>query len=211
MIKKVGLFALAGAITFGGVSAGSAYANFDGEKEGFKQFLNEERFAEKWSQLSDEEKETKVKAKAEELGIEVEGKSIEELKELLNEQRQQRLFDRAEKAGIDTEGKTVDEVKALLKEQAPKHKGKKMNKEDFIAKWNEFSDEEKEAKIKERAEELGIDVEGKSTEEIRELVTAERQQRLFDRAEKEGVDTEGKTVEEVKELLKEAIKSSKES
>ncbi|MDX8362797.1 hypothetical protein [Cytobacillus sp. IB215316] len=217
-MKKIGLFALAGALTLGGLGASHAFANENGglfqRGQNQNQVMNKDSFVEKWSQLSDEEKETRIFERAAELGIDTDGKTVDEVIDSINEQRQQRLFDRAEEQGIDTEGKTADEVKELLKDQAPsgersgKAHGKRMNKEQFAEKWNTLTDEEKEAKILERASELDIDTTGKKTEEIVDLLLEQRQDRLYDRAEKHGIDTEGKTLEEVKELLKEDILNS---
>ncbi|MDX8361302.1 hypothetical protein [Cytobacillus sp. IB215316] len=198
-MKKIGLLALAGAITLGGVSATSAFAKYDSNVK----YFNKDHFQEKWNELSDEEKMAKLTERAEQLGIDVEGKTLEEIQDLLKEQREQKLLERAEELGIDTEGKTVDEVIELVKEQAPHHKGKRMNKEKFQEKWNELSDEEKMAKLTERAEQLGIDVEGKTLEEIQDLLKEQREQKLLERAEELGIDTEGKTVDEVIELVKE--------
>ncbi|MGM7684975.1 hypothetical protein ACSVDA_22975 [Cytobacillus sp. Hm23] len=213
-MKKIGLFALAGALTLGGIGASHAFANENGglfqRGQNQKQVMNKDSFVEKWSQLSDEEKETRIFERAAEFGIDTDGKTVDEVIDSINDQRQQRLFDHAEEQGIDTEGKTADEVKELLKDQAPSGRahGKRMNQEQFAEKWNTLTDEEKEAKILDRASELDIDTTGKTTEELVDLLLEQRQDRLYDRAEKHGIDTEGKTLEEVKELLKEDILNS---
>ncbi|NBI31114.1 hypothetical protein [Chengkuizengella marina] len=53
-----------------------------------------------------------------------------------------------------------------------KWKTTKMNQEKFVDAWNQLSDEEKEAKLFEKAEKIGIETDGKTFEEIQEELRA---------------------------------------
>ncbi|MFS1511203.1 hypothetical protein VQL36_02015 [Chengkuizengella sp. SCS-71B] len=171
--------------------------------------MNLENLAEKWDEFS-EEQQNQFFERAAKLGIETDGKSIEEVLAALQDLHEVRVIEKAEELGIDTEGKTIEEIQEELKVLAPERakrghgsKGLKFNKEKFIESWNQLSDEEKEVRLFEHAEKLGIDTEGKTFEEIQAELQEQREARLFEKAQKLGIDTEGKTVDQIKEEMKE--------
>ncbi|NDI34819.1 hypothetical protein [Chengkuizengella sediminis] len=171
--------------------------------------MNLEKLAEKWDELT-EEQQNQFFERAAGLGIETDGKSFEEVMASLQELHEARVIERAEEAGIETEGKSIEEIQEELRALAPEHgkrgqgsKGKRFDQEKFIESWNQLSDEEKEVKLFEHAEKLGIDTEGKTFEEIQVELHEQREARLFEKAQELGIETDGKTMDEIKEEMKE--------
>ncbi|MDP5273935.1 hypothetical protein [Chengkuizengella axinellae] len=210
MNKKFLSLAVAATLVVSAVGVGSAFANENGEgnNKGKALKMNQEKFIETWSQLSDEEKEAKLFEHAEKLGIDTKGKTFEDVQTELQELREVRLIERAEKQGIETDGKSIEEIKEELKANAPKHgkrgsgqKGKGLNLEKLAENWDDLT-EEQQNKFFERAAEQGIETEGKTFEEVSAELQAFHEAKLIEKAEEQGIETEGKTIEEIKEELK---------
>ncbi|MDX8366024.1 hypothetical protein [Cytobacillus sp. IB215665] len=202
MLKKLGLLACAGVMTVGILGSTSALAS---ENEMGK--FDKETFMETWSSLTQEEREQKIFDRASDIGIDttdisleevrnllqanreqtfldkaVEGgidisdKDIEEVKDILLEHCRQELLQRAEDLGIVTDGKTIDDLKGEVREELQEVTSNSERKQ-LLEEWSSLSDIEKELRLRDKAEELGIITDGKEIEEIKELIKEEREKR----------------------------------
>jgi hypothetical protein len=132
------------------------------------------------NQLSEAEKLAKLNERAEKLGIDIEGLSVEEAKTKIREAV-------ALKLGINIAGLSKDEVIAAIENAEAAKLGidiTGLSKEDAkaaIQKAREAKKQEVTEKLSEKAAKLGIDITGDTNKEAREKIKEARQEKKADK------------------------------
>nr|WP_276609490.1 DUF3221 domain-containing protein [Chengkuizengella sediminis] len=132
---------------------------------------------------------------AEVLGLETEGKTVEEILEELDTIY---LMEEAKKVGIETEGKTFEETLEELDTIYLMEEAKEAGIETEGKTFEEILEELDTIYLMEEAKEAGIETEGKTFEEILEELDTIY---LMEEAKEAGIETKGKTIEEILEEL----------
>lgn len=147
-------------------------------------------------EIAKEVRETNIKNEAKELGIETDGK---EIRELVKEISETNIKNKAKELGIETKGKELKEIAKEVSETLIKNEAKKLGIETEGKELKELAKEIRETHIKNEAKELGIETAGK---ELNEIAKEVHEKQIMNTAEKLNIDTTNKTVEEIaKEIM----------
>lgn len=180
MKRKMVTYVLTGALAMGIIGASPALAE-KGPGEGHPHHKMNRDFLEK---------------RAEELGIEAEGKETEQLAKEVHEAK---IIEKAKEMGIETEGKEVEEVAKELRETHIMNKAKELGIKTDGKDMEDIANEIRETLIMNKAKELNIDTEGKTLDELGKEVF---EVGIKNEAKKLGIETEGK---DMKQLAREVI------
>jgi hypothetical protein len=208
MKKKVLSYMLAGVLTAGVAYAVPVFAQTEGETSTTDTLVEastkelKKLFRGKGGFHGNEEV---LKEQAEKLGIETEGK---EINELAKEVRAAMLKKKAAELGIETEGKESQELAKDIREVELKKEAAELGISTEGKEFSELASEVYEAKIMKQAETLGITIENK---ELRELAKEVHEKKVLQAAEKLGIETTDKSTRELmKEIMTNHAEEAKE-
>ncbi|WP_175640680.1 hypothetical protein [Metabacillus schmidteae] len=191
MKRKFGIYVSIVVLTLAFIGANQVFAEKGPEEEPtlMEMGLDKEEFHHKRHKMNPEI----IKKRAEELGIETEGKETEVLAREIHEAK---ILEKAKELGIKTEGKKIEEIAKEIRETLIMKKAKELKIDTTGKSLDDLSKEIFEVSVINAAKELGIKTDGKDIKEIaREVIDKKTMQT----AEKLGIDVKNKSTQEILE------------
>lgn len=194
MKRKFGIYVSIGLLTLTIIGGNQVFAE-NGPKEEqtlMEMGLDKEEFHHKRHKMNPEI----IKKRAEELGIETEGKETEVLAREIHETK---ILEKAKELGIKTEGKKIEEIAKEVRELHILNKAKELGISTDGKEIKDIAYEIRETLIMKKAKELNIDTEGKSLDDVSKKIF---EVSVMNAAKELGIKTDGR---DIKEIAREVI------
>lgn len=192
--RKFGIYVSIVVLTLAFIGANQVFAEKGPEEEPtlMEMGLDKEEFHHKRHKMNPEI----IKKRAEELGIETEGKETEVLAREIHEAK---ILEKAKELGIKTEGKKIEEIAKEIRELHILNKAKELGISTDGKQIEDIAYEIRETLIMKKAKELKIDTEGKSLDDLSKEIF---EVSVINAAKELGIKTDGK---DIKEIAREVI------